>query len=149
MRTGHVLAGLNLAGCILFVLLRDPAPPAFLAEVDAARQACKSTAAAHGWCVGIYSVSGIDGTIACRLLHSWSEWHGGERLGVKILEAVNVPALVATVVVHLEGEIFGVSRRLTACGWSWVLAVVFVVVSTAQWLVVGWFIDGAWARVRR
>jgi hypothetical protein len=38
--------------------------------------------------------SGILGMLACRTLHSWSEWHGGEALGVKVLEAANVFAFI-------------------------------------------------------
>lgn len=137
MRTGYVLAAANLAGCVLFVVLRQPAPAGYLADVDAARQAG-----------GVFSVSGIDGTIACRLVHSWSEWHGGERLGVKILEAANLPALFAMGVAHLAAEIFGIARRLSACGWSWVLAFLFLALSSLQWLFLGGLADYAWARLR-
>jgi hypothetical protein len=134
-----------LIGCVLFVLLREPAHPDFLAAVDAARSPCVT----RGWAGGVYSVSGIDGTLACRILRSWSEWHGGEALGVKVLETVNLPALIVTVIVHIASEVLGIARRFSACGWSWVLGFLFAALSTAQWLLVGWLIDRGWTRLRR
>ncbi|MGH9311843.1 MAG: hypothetical protein ACRD1S_01470 [Vicinamibacterales bacterium] len=137
MRTGQVLAGANLAACVLFVLLREPAHPGYLADVDEARQAG-----------GVFSISGIDGTIACRNLRSWSEWHGGEALGVKFLEVANLAPLLLTGIANVAAEILGVARRLSACGWSWALAVLFVALSTTQWLLVGRLIEKAWTRLR-
>ena len=80
-----VLVLANLVGCARFGALRPPAPPPYIAEVAAAR--------ADG---GIYLNSEITGMVACRLLHSWSEWHGGEALGVKVLEVAKAPAAVLT-----------------------------------------------------
>jgi hypothetical protein len=138
MRTGYVLAAAHLAGCVLFVLLREPVHPLYLAEVDKARQ--------DG---GMYLTSGIDGTIACRNLYSWSEWHGGEALGVKVLEVANLPVLVFSVFAGAAGDISGIGRGMSACNWSWVVAFLFVALSTGQWLLVGWLIEQAWSRLRR
>jgi hypothetical protein len=129
-----VLLVANAAACALF-LLREPAPQEYLAEVDAARR--------NG---GMYLVSGIDGTLACRQIYSWSEWHGGETLGVKVLEVANLPALVVTGVVAFVGEL-GVARVLTACTWSWLLAAVFIAAASLQWWIVGVLIAALARRV--
>jgi hypothetical protein len=88
--------------------------------------------------------------VACRLLHPWDEWHGGEAAGVKLLEVVNAPAVAMTVGTGLAGEI-GPARRLSACAWSWVLAVAFAVAvaASAQWWLIGSAADAAWHRLRR
>ena len=84
-------------------------------------------------------VSGIDGMLACRNLYSWSDWHGGEAIGVKMLEVANLPALMATVIVSIVASRLG--STISACGWSWVLAGVFLVFASAQWWPLGRAID--------
>jgi hypothetical protein len=125
----RLLPAANLIACVLFVVLRAPAPAEYLAEVDDARRAG-----------GIFINSGIVGTLACRMLHSWSSWHGGEALGVKILEVANLPALVVTAGAHVLGEVT-VARVMSACGWSWLLAGVFMLVASVQWWLVGLALD--------
>lgn len=119
-----VLLVANAVACSLF-LLREPAPQEYLAEVDAARQSG-----------GMLLSSGLHGMIACRLLYSWSEWHGGEALGVKVLEAANLPAVALTGIVATLGEL-GIAREFSACNWSWLLAAVFVVTASLQWWAIG------------
>jgi hypothetical protein len=76
----------NLAACALFVILRPPASPDYIADVAAARAE------------SVFVInSGISGMVACRLLYPWSQWHGGEALGVKVLEVANAPAVAVTV----------------------------------------------------
>jgi hypothetical protein len=124
-----ILPAANIVACSLFLLLRAPAPIEYLTEVDEARQ--------RG---AVVRVGGIVGTLACRNLYSWSEWHGGEALGVKVLEVINLPALVSTAAVGLIGE-FGLARTSSACRWSWLLAGVFVLIASAQWWLLGFVID--------
>ena len=138
MRLRRVLPIANVLACVLFVVLREPAPAAYLAEVDEARSSG-----------GAFLTSAITGTLACRNLYPWSEWHGGEALGVKILEITNLPALIATAIAHLLGEVFGIARLMSACQWSWILAVGFVLVSSAQWWLVGTALDRLIARFGR
>jgi hypothetical protein len=114
LRPRWVLVLANLVGCALFVALGPTAPPEYIAEVAAAR--------ANG---GMYLNSGMGGMVACRLLHSWSEWHGGEALGVKVLEVANAPAAALTLFVAGAGEM-GLARQFSVCGWSWLLAGVFL-----------------------
>jgi hypothetical protein len=118
-RCRWLLPVLNLAGCALFVVLRPPVPADYLARLDEAHRAG-----------GFLLTSTVSGMVACRLLHPWDEWHGGEAVGVKVLEVVNAPAVAMTVGTKLAGEI-GPARRLSACTWSWVLAVVFAVAASA------------------
>jgi hypothetical protein len=79
--------------------------------------------------------------LACRALHSWSEWHGGEALGVKVLEAANVFALIPVAVTSTIWELTGLARKFSACGWSWVLACSFLIAASVQWFVLGAAID--------
>src|SRR5688500_18073931 len=126
----------NLISCALFVLLRQPAPTEYLREVDQARSSDS-----------MFDISGIEGTLACRNLYSWSEFHGGEALGVKILEVMNVPALAVTAIAGFIGEL-GIARLTTACRWSWVLAGVFIVTGSAQWWLLGARLDRWLSRFR-
>jgi hypothetical protein len=137
MLYGRLLPAANVIACVLFVLLRAPASIEYLDEVDGARRSG-----------GLFVNSGIVGTLACRTLHSWSVWHGGEALGVKILEAANLPALGVTAGAALLGE-FSVARLMSACRWSWLLAGVFVLVASAQWWLLGLALDRGLRRVRQ
>jgi hypothetical protein len=83
LRFRRILPIANAIGCLLFVVLREPTPRAYLAELDEVHRTG-----------GVLLNSGILGMLACRTLHSWSEWHGGEALGVKVLEAANVFAFI-------------------------------------------------------
>ena len=132
-----LLPALNLAGCALFVVLRAPAPADYLARLDEAHRTG-----------GFLLTSTVSGMVACRLLHPWDEWHGGEAVGVKLLEVVNAPAVAMTVGTRVAGEI-GLARRLSACAWSWVLAAVFAVTASAQWWLIGTAVDVARHRLRR
>jgi hypothetical protein len=127
----------NAAACLLFVVLRPPAPAEYLAEVDAARQAGG----------GMSTVNTVDGTLACRQLYSWSEWHGGERLPVKVLEVANAPALAVTAVFAAAGKL-GVARLFSACSWSWLLGGVFMIAASIQWWLAGIVIEIAARRFR-
>jgi hypothetical protein len=129
----------NVAACVLFIVLREPVPSAYLVPVDEARR--------QG---GLYVVSGIDGMLACRNLYSWSDWHGGEALGVKVLEVANLPALVLTVIAAaFSGDLFGLGRSLSACHWSWVLASLFLLLASFQWWLIGSLGDRALLRRSR
>lgn len=132
-----LLPAINLAGCLLFIVLRPPVPAEYLAEEDAVRRTG-----------GFVINSSVSGMVACRQLYPWDEWHGGEAVGVTLLEVVNAPAVAMTVGTSLVGEI-GSARRLSACTWSWILAAVFAVAASAQWWLIGVAVDAAWHRLRR
>jgi hypothetical protein len=132
-----VLPAANAVACLLFVLLRQPISGEYLAEREAVHR--------RG---GLYLQSGLNGTIACRSLYSWSEWHGGEAAAVKILETVNLPALLVAGVTDTVG-LLGVAPLMSFCAWSWALASVFLAVSSVQWLLVGAAVDAAIGRWRR
>jgi hypothetical protein len=95
----------------------------------------------------MFMVNTVDGTLACRHLYSWSEWHGGERLAVKVLEVVNAPALAITAVVAIAGEL-GVARLFSACSWSWLLGGMFMIAASIQWWLAGIVIEIATRRFR-
>lgn len=78
-----VLVIINLCAWGALVALRGPLPESFFVERDTARQ--------HG---GFFLSSG-DPTlvIAGRPLWQWSQFHGGERVVVKLLEVANVVPL--------------------------------------------------------
>lgn len=135
-RTRWALVLANLAACALFVALRPPASPDYIADVAAAR-------ASGGFAIN----SGISGMVACRLVYPWSEWHGGEALGVKLLEVANAPAVAVTMGVTIVGEM-GLARQFSVCGWSWLLAGVFVGASSVQWWIVGAAVEWVVRRVK-
>jgi hypothetical protein len=124
----------NLVACALFVVLREPAD---LSAADADRRTG-----------GMSFTSGIAGTLACRTLYSWSEWHGGEATGVKMLEVLNAPALGVTAVAHVVGEMT-VARTMSACRWSWALTAVFLLIASIQWWLVGFVVERGWRRLGR
>jgi hypothetical protein len=130
MRLRRVLPLANALACVLFVVLREPAPVAYLAEVDEARR--------NG---GMLFNSAITGILACRNLYPWSEWHGGEALGVKIVEIANLPALIPTAIAHVLGEVLGIARLMSTCRWSWILAVGFFLLASTQWWLIGTALD--------
>jgi hypothetical protein len=135
LRPRWVLVLANLAACVAFVVLRPPAPPDYMADVAATR--------ATG---GIILSDVVIGMLACRLLHPWDEWHGGDALGVKVLEVANAPAAAVAIGVASMGEL-GLARHFSVCGWSWVLAGVFVATSSAQWWILGAAVEWAMRRV--
>jgi hypothetical protein len=131
-----LLPAVNLTGCLLFVLQRPPVPHAYLAEIDAVRS--------RG---GMVINSAVSGIIACRHLYPWDEWHGGEARGVKVLEIANAPA--TAVVIGLDFLVgSNLAKRLPVCTWTWMLAGVFVALSSAQWWVIGVTTDAGWRRWR-
>ena len=130
MRLRVILPAANVVVCALFVALRPPVPAAYQAELDDARR--------QG---NMLFDSGSLGMLACRELHAWSEWHGGERTVVKVLEAVDVVPLIAAGVVHLFVRDAGFTQGLSACQWAWVLALAFLLCATAQWAAIGQAVD--------
>ena len=130
MQFQRLLPLANALACALFVVFREPASPVYLAEIDEVRRSG-----------GVLVNSAITGTIACRNLSPWSEWHGGEALSVKVLEVANLPALIATGIGHLMGERFGIARLISSCQWSWVLAAGFLLLASTQWWFLGRTLD--------
>lgn len=85
--------------------------------------------------------------IAGRPLYTWSEWHGGEELWVKLIEVPNLPALVVTATIgHIPIAIY----RMTGYGDfvhdTWIRAVVFLFFSSVQWWWFGRVIERAGSR---
>ena len=79
--------------------------------------------------------------IAGRPMYDWNSWHGGEVPVVKLLAIANYPALVIA-----RGLAPAVSRLLfkrigTYSLESWVLAWIFVVLASVQWVGVAWFLS--------
>src|SRR5262249_46574016 len=94
----------------------------------------------------IYGNSGAPyTTLGERALYSWSRWHGGEDLLVKVLEAVNVLPLFAagigTWIATLPFE-----HVVTVYLMSWLRAAVFLSLSTLQWFWIGRAIDSGITR---
>ena len=126
----------NLIACLLFVALREPPPDPYLAEMDAARQTG-----------GILIDDSIWGMLACRTLSNWGPIHGGESLGVAVLEVLNLPSLLLTAFAGIFVDVFGASRITSACAWSWMLAGVFIFLASAQWWFIGRSIDAREGRL--
>ena len=132
-----ILLLLHLAVCSAFIVFREPSI-SHLEERERMRT--------HS---GYHFESSTDPFmfIAGRRLNGWNEWHGGDRLWIKICEVANLPALVATVTVgHLPIAIYRATRSGTFVHDTWIRAFVFLVFSAVQWVVVGRFIE---RRLRR
>jgi hypothetical protein len=112
---------------MLFVLVREPAPAWYLEESDQARLRGSTIAD-----------DGVWGTLACRNLNNWGPIHGGEAIGVAMLEVLNLPSLLVTGTVGLFVDVAGL---VPTCRWSWLLAAVFVAVASVQWWWIGSTID--------
>ena len=117
----------NVIACVLFVLLREPAPASYLEEAD--RERVRGS---------MFVDDGVWGTLACRNLNNWGLIHGGEAIGVAALEVLNLPSLLVTGTVGLFVDVAGL---VPTCRRSWLLAAVFVAVASAQWWWVGSTID--------
>jgi len=117
----------NVIACVLFVLLRQPAPAWYLDESDQARLRGSTILD-----------DGVWGTVACRNLNNWGPIHGGEAIGVAMLEVLNLPSLLVTGIVGLFVDVGGL---VPTCRWSWPLAAVFVVAASVRWWWVGATID--------
>ena len=120
----------------MFVALREPPAAPYLAEMDAARQSG-----------GILIDDSIWGMLACRTLGNWGPIHGGESLGVAVLEVLNLPSLLLTAFAAIFVDVFGASRITSACAWSWLVAGVFMMLASAQWWMIGHAIDRRGGRI--
>src|SRR4029079_2479104 len=120
----------NLVACLLFVWLQKPAHPFYLQELDQARQRGATVFYDDIW-----------GMLACRTLNNWGPIHGGEDLGVAVLEVLNLPSLLLTGFIAVITDASRAARITSACQWSWLLAGVFIVIASAQWWFIGRSID--------
>jgi hypothetical protein len=124
MRITAALILVNYIAFASFIALR-PSRAAHLHEKDAALAR------------GELSMSTADPFtyIAARPLYNWSEWHGGERLAVKLLEVANLPALLMAG--FLTPAVSAATGTNSFYWSSQVRALLFFVFATAQWIVVG------------
>jgi hypothetical protein len=135
MRLALSLLLANYLAFALFLALRPSAAEYLRAKDEAAQR-------------GEFTLSDADPDtfIAGRPLYNWNEWHGGERLGVKVLEVVNLPALAAA-------NRFTEARSADAGASSYyrdsnVRGRLFLLFATVQWLAVGGLIS-RWRAMRR
>jgi hypothetical protein len=127
-----ILLLLHFVVCGAFIVLREPSI-SHLEERERMRRES-----------GYHFESSVDPImfIAGRRLNGWNEWHGGERLWIKICEVANLPALAATVTVgHLPIAIYRATGSGTFVHDTWIRAFVFLLFSVVQWCLVGRFIE--------
>ena len=121
---------LNAAAWLLFWILRAP-DTLWLEEQEEARKRGEFLLnSAAPWT-----------TLAERPLNNWSHWHGGENLAVKLLEVPNIVPLLAA---GLGVAVFTVppfANQVTVYQASWIRGVLFLLLSTVQWWVVGRRLD--------
>ena len=133
-----ILLVLHFAVCSAFILLREPSI-SHLEERERMRRDSDYV---------FESSTDPFMFIAGRRLNGWNEWHGGERLWVKICEVANLPALVLTVTVgHLPIAIYRATGSGTFVHDTWIRAFVFLLFSVSQWVAVGVFIERRTRRV--
>jgi hypothetical protein len=134
----------HLVACGLFLLFRTPVPAEWQATLDRERAEARTRTG-----MSMSMTDAYLGHVACRQLRSWSTWHGGgEALGVKALEVLNLPAAVPTVITAALVDDSLLHYRLSFCRSSWLDAGIFLFFSSIQWLVVGLLWD-ARSRSRR
>lgn len=129
MRRAVILAPciLNWLVCGIFLLVR-PEATALIEERESEQRA------------GTLTLSSDDPymLIAGRPLWQWNEWHGGESTWVKAVEVLDGPAVITA---RHFGDCWAASRAFngkpTYRRESWIRAYVFIIVSSAQWLLIG------------
>jgi hypothetical protein len=126
------LVSAHFVACALFLLLRAPIPLEWQQDLDRERASSRMRSG-----ISLPITDAYMGHIACRTLGSWSAWHGGESPAVKALEVVNLPAALATALASSFLDHVVLHYRLSFAQESWLIAVIFLVLSTAEWLVVG------------
>jgi hypothetical protein len=132
-----VLMVANLCAWGTLVALRGPLPESFFVERDAARQR------------GGFHLSSGDPmlVIAGRPLWQWSQFHGGERVVVKLLEVANVVPLCIIALIDLmvwsETHMRTYTQSVFAFGG-------LLLLTSAQWWIAGTAVArfGAWRQER-
>ncbi len=124
---GGLLASLNVAGCLGFVVSR----PALDSGAVSARSAGGENA---------YSV------FACRAVHFWEKGERAEPMWLKILIVGNILSVVLVVFLRMLMGSFPILGGLSLCAQSWLAAAVFLAASTFQWYVVGAILEDRFRR---
>ena len=123
------LAVANLVAWLLLVAFRPPMPQAYFDERDMRRRP------GHVF----FTSADPMAVIAERPLWSWSVFHGGEAWPVKVLEALNLPALVVAIVFHAfagSSSVIGPQRA------SYMTFGILLFISTVQWYLVAMALQG-------
>jgi hypothetical protein len=138
MTLRSVLAMANACAWIAVVTIREPLPESFFAERDAAQ--------VHG---GVHINSGDPLLVVVgRPLWQWSEFHGGERAVVKVLEVMNLLPFGAIVI----GDAVLWTGTTVQTWMRSVLAFAgILLLTTCQWWLVGTAVARfrAWRQLRR
>ena len=119
-----VLVVTNLCAWGTLVALRGPLPESFFVERDTARQD------------GGFLLSSSDPmlVIAGRPLRQWSQFHGGERVAVKLLEVANVVPLCT---IWLIDGMVGSGTRMHVYTQSVFTFGGLLLLTSAQWWIAG------------
>jgi hypothetical protein len=118
VRGALVLA--NLVAWFCVVGLREPMPARYFDDQDTPGIQLNSAAP-------IVVVAG-------RPLRSWNRFHGGETLGVKVVEVVNLVPFIAALIVDGQASVFLPTRSLVR---SHIVFGVLLVLTSLQWSLVG------------
>lgn len=126
---------MNWIVCLAFLVARPPATE-MIEEREAGRRRDVMvivTSSGEPWMF-----------IAERPLRQWNEWHGGEELWVKVAEVANGVPLLLTKNLGEQWSDWSSARNIGSFrSDTWVSAWVYVILSSAQWLIIG----GAAARL--
>lgn len=76
--------------------------------------------------------------IAERPLYQWNQWHGGEVTWIKVVEVLNWPALAGARALGAIWAAYAGPRSIGSFrGDTWVIAWLYLLLSTAQWWLTG------------
>lgn len=124
---GSVLALLNIAGCVLFVVSR----PALEGKTNGAVSATGDVE---------YQV------VACRRLDFWARGSTGEPTWLKAFVTANIfPVILVVFLQMLLGYLPGFNG-VSLCARSWIIALAFLAASTIQWYSVGAVVEDRFRR---
>ena len=130
----------NWIVCAVFLMQR-PAGISFIEERERMRRDA-----------GAFFINSADPQmfIAERPLYQWNKWHGGEVTWIKVVEVLNWPALAGARALGAHWTAYAGPRNIGSFrGDTWVIAWFYLLLSTAQWLLVGAAVTRFVSRRRR
>ena len=137
----RTLVAANALVWAMFLVLRSPIASEELQALDRREKAERLESG-----VSMDMSSGEPyGILASRYLRNWSNWHGGEDRWVKVIMAINAPALIATAIPAIA---FGFFARgiVPVAVRSWLYFGAFLAISSFMWLSVGTLLVRAFPR---
>jgi hypothetical protein len=134
-----ILCVVNWISFLIFLFAR---PPIVVGEME--RDLRRS-----GTSVVFRQVDDVAFHIAGRPVYAWNSWHGGEKMWIRTVELLNAPALALARLLSPTATRTLFARSGSYWMESWVLAWLFLVAASVQWIVVGRLLAHGFSRSTR